>query len=59
MKAGYTILNGVMNYDKIVEVINHEKINQVVNLGWLITASPYKLRSHETVGVWKLKQLKN
>lgn len=59
MKAGYTILNSVMDIDKIIEVINYEKKSEIVHLGWTITSSPYKLRSHETVGVWKLKQLKN
>lgn len=59
MKSRYTILNAVMNYDNIVEVINHQTKNQVVNLGWLIPSSPYKLKNHETVGVWKIKKLKN
>ena len=59
MKSRYTILNAVMNYDNIVEVINHQTKNQVVNLGWLMTSSPYKLKNYETVGVWKIKKLKN
>jgi hypothetical protein len=59
MKAGYTILNAVSNYDNIVEVINHEKNNEVVYLGWINTVTPYKTKSKESVGVWKLKKLKN
>jgi hypothetical protein len=35
MRTGYTILNTAKNYDKIIEVINQKKINQVVNLGWV------------------------
>jgi hypothetical protein len=59
MKTGYTILNAVSNYDNIIEVVNHEKRNEIVHLGWINTVSAYRCRTKETVGVWKIVKLKN
>lgn len=59
MEAGYTVVNAVSGYDNIVELINHESKNQIVLLGWINKLNAYKLKSNETVGVWKLKKLKN
>ena len=59
MKTGYTILNGVGKGDNIIEVMNHLETNQVVNLGWIFPKTAYSFRTKDTVGVWKIKKLKN
>lgn len=59
MKAGYKIIDGLSSYDKIMEVINNEKTNEIIHLGWINPITAYKQKGSETVGVWKLKNLKN
>ena len=59
MKAGYTVKNASITGDKLIEVINYQHSNTVLNMGWFYTETPYKLKDENTVGVWKLKQLKN
>ena len=59
MKAGYKVIDGLNSYDNILEVINKQKTNEIIHLGWINPFTAYKLRSYETVGVWKLKKLKN
>ena len=59
MKAGYTVSNVSFTGSKIVEVINYEHSNRVLNMGWIFPKTPYKTKDENTVGVWKIKQLKN
>ena len=59
MKAGYSVIHSVINGDKLIEVINRPIINTVINLGWIFPQTAYKKKDENTVGVWKLKQLKN
>ena len=59
MKAGYTVVNTSIRGDKLIEVINYERTNKVVNMGWIFTETPYKLKDSNTVGIWKLKHFKN
>ena len=58
MKTGFEIINAVHKGDNIIEVINHQEDNSVVNLGWIFPKTAYIGKNHETVGVWKIKQLK-
>lgn len=59
MKAGYTVVDAVMSWDKLIEVINRSEKNEVVHLGWISPTIGVKCKSSETVGFWKIKQLKN
>ena len=59
MKAGYTVVNTLMIGDKLIEVINYERTNKVLNMGWIFPETPYKLKDENTVGIWKLKHFKN
>lgn len=59
MKAGYKVIDGLNSYDKILEVINKQKTNEIIHLGWISPITAYKCKSNDTVGVWKLKKIKN
>ena len=59
MKSGYRVINSVSNGATAIEVINNEKENHIMNLGWIYLRTAYYTKDKSTVGVWKLKQLKN
>lgn len=59
MEAGYRVIDAVGKGDTICEVRNNHKSNEVINLGWIFPNSAYKTKDNNSVGVWKLKQIKN
>ena len=59
MKAGYYTSNVISEGNSVIEVINNSESNLVMNLGWIYMKTLIALKSKNTIGVWKLKQLKN
>lgn len=59
MKAGYNIVNSISIGNTAIEVLNRQDSNDIINLGWMYLKTAYIYKSESTVGVWKLKQLKN
>jgi len=56
MREGYKI-DCFINYsfDKFIEVINFESLNEVLNLGWTNENKLNESKNKYTVGVWKIK----
>jgi len=59
MKAGYTIIHDdyINESDTIMEVLNYDHKNTITFYAWP-DRSCFKVMS-DTIGVWKIKQLKN
>ena len=60
MKIRYTLFY-LINYkeDKFIEVINDLFCNEVIHYGWNKRISYDASKDETTIGVWKIKKLKN
>lgn len=59
MKPDYIIASFInYRFDKCIEVINDKFCNEVVNYGLSNIKAYNKSKDEDTVGVWKIKELK-
>lgn len=59
MEKGFTITTIVAySSDNIIEVVNYQTANCVFNVGWFNRSPVDGAKDSNTVGIWKIKNLK-